>query len=417
MAGKKGRTTSKARLRATDISSVEAGLETLQRETITIGTAVAEQPDAALFFVDQRGVQEPADLRALKERGLLLKRPLRIDEILKPQSKVAALGPAKPVPAAPSKGERVLLERKVKTLLAAKKSAPKSASTAAEREEIFDPWADGEQDSKRPIRKTAAPVVRVRAVKVPVGGASYRPDPREHGELVETVKSAEQKRLEALARIRAQLPSPAPSPFSIGMVDVLIDPDQSPSGDEGQGETESLSGAEGAAAGSEAQEEPAAEAKKPKVSRRKTEGQRKWEKQHKERQTVEAALKLAAEKEAELEQAEALAAQVGREIKEHQATVAARRRRQREIQRTNPRVQLNRLGTYAFAPAPLLATPAEEMGECLRRVKVEGNLVLERFKSLQERALIEPIPRSIRSAAKRSGKKLKYFEPRSYQNS
>jgi nucleolar protein 53 len=74
---------------------------------------------------------------------------------------------------------------------------------------------------------------------------------------------------------------------------------------------------------------------------------------------------------------------------------------------------LKRLGKVAFTPAPIAVQIPEELSDSLRQMKTEGNLVMDRFKSLQERALIEPVTGIQR---KRQKTKVKLVDPYSYRD-
>ena len=73
---------------------------------------------------------------------------------------------------------------------------------------------------------------------------------------------------------------------------------------------------------------------------------------------------------------------------------------------------VHRLGKHKFVPEPTPFQLSDEITDSLRTLKTEGNLFVDRFKSLQERCIIEPrVP-----VTKKRRYKLKVYEKRSYKN-
>lgn len=387
-----------ARLRASDISAVEAGLEAVRTEQITAGAPIAEQPDEVLFFLDQRGAVEPAEVKKLKERGLLLKRPLRIDEILRPQSKIPALSRVR----SSSSGERPLIERQMKAIKGGRgNTRAGNHDTQKTQEEDLDIWSGSSIDESQPSVKVRKPVVRVPAVKVASAGSSYRPSPEEHEKLLKRVEEAKEKKRQEQARIKQLQPAP-----QLLTAAVLADVDLAVQlGDDDDDDEVAKTAPDG-------QDSGASDAKGSSSAKtiRKTEKERKKEARKRVRVLQQREAQAAKRERSELHQLALLARQARVEAAEQEAALLARRQARKERLAT----KLKRLGKVAFVPAPVAVNQPEELDDSLRRMKTEGNLVVERFKSLQERALIEPMSVSRRAESK--PKKIRWIEPRALKN-
>lgn len=389
----KGKTTSKARLRATDISEVEKGLEAVRTEQITLGGPISEKPNEEIFYLDQSGMSAPAEIRAAKERRLYYKRPLRIDEILKPSSKLP------PVIQGPSHGsggmERRLIDRKARHLATAK---PAEGNVKKPKVEVFDIW-EGTVEAAPKRRHSEAPV-KVAAVKVPKGGASYRPTTAEHEKLMEEAAAIEIAKEEAQQRLNALLPPVLLTGAATSTIDTVVQ--------------EALYGvsADGNASASEEEESismdevPSTTAqpqkKKSKKERTKEQKMRETQKraEHEEREK-----KIANQ----LQSLKSIAKQV-------KAELAGNVKKQNKRDGKSYLAVLKRVnGGNAFIPVPMEVQLPEELADSLRTVKQEGNLVMDRFKSLQERALISttPLPGSTK---RRQKPKVRMVEPNSYKH-
>jgi len=75
------------------------------------------------------------------------------------------------------------------------------------------------------------------------------------------------------------------------------------------------------------------------------------------------------------------------------------------------REKMPRLGKVKYQEKSMDIQLTEELSESLRSLKPEGNLFTDRFKSLQERAIIEPRVRN----TKERRYKLKEYEKHSYK--
>lgn len=119
---------------------------------------------------------------------------------------------------------------------------------------------------------------------------------------------------------------------------------------------------------------------KPVVVKTKTRQQRNKEKRHEERLKLEAELRELKQQIKDLEN-------IPRLLKEEQKKLSEAQ--EKEKARPGSKDRKKKLGKYHVEDAPLEVKLSEELTENLRRLKPEGNLTKERFRSLQERGLIE----------------------------
>jgi nucleolar protein 53 len=369
----KGKAGSKARLRASNIEQVESGLAALCREEIIAGSAIAEQPDSQLFFVDSQGAST-GEQKKLKERGLLYKRPLKIDEILRPQSKLPALGGER---TGKKGGEKKLVAKRAKSM-----ATVKVEPTVVPKPKDYDIWgADASLSAvtTRP-KESRRPVIKVAAVKIPSAGASYRPTTVEHERLMEEAAQIEIKKMQLQEELK-KLPSLGPSVSAIDMAvrEIL----------EGRDEDESTSEDDSGVKGEE--EMTAMTVTPKKMNRKKTLQDRKKEARRKAQEQQQTLVKTQKKKKNELERLKSISRQVSKELAEEKTELEDKRALAKATEKRRMMRTLKRLGKVIYTPAPIAVHLPEEISTSLRALKTEGNLIVERFKSLQERALIEPI--------------------------
>lgn len=392
---RKGKATSKTRMRATDLGAVEEGLEAVRTEQIATGAVISEQPSSSLFFLDQAGATE-TERTEMKRRGLLnLKRPLRIDEILKPQSKVAAIGLARR--AKSPHGEGRLVDKRVKAMASkvakASSTQQKQQTKDAKKTAEYDIWGVGEPGVR--VAKVQPPVVRTKAVKVPVPGASYRPEEAEHLKLIEEAARVEMKTIEERERLSRAFPLPLLTGHSVNTVDLAVAEILSGNLQDDEIDADNASDATQTQSDNPNGHTVVARNKK---SLKKTERDRKKDSAKKEnqRQLKEAAQEKKTRK--ELNSLKSIIKQIQQEQQQRERMQEERREKAR---RNSKSLKLRRLGKVAFTPAPVAVQLPEDIPSSLRTLKPEGNQALERFKSLQERALIEPTVYSGNKTAKR----------------
>lgn len=384
----------KARFRATNITAVESGLAAVRTEAITTGAPIAEQPDGALFFLDQQGITELAQVKKLKERGLLLKRPLRIDEILKPQSKVPALTRVRQT----STGEKRLIEKQMRAIKNGH-SALNTIKVAKKPEDSLDIWDDSAVATRTNTSRAHKPVVQVPAVKMPHAGASYRPTLEEHEKLIKLVEDDKARKMQERARVKQLLPSPQLlTTASLAGIDLPVQL------------TDAEDEVDSAGDAIEATTLESTEGIRPLKRLKKSERDRRKDVQKKVNVRKALAAESAKRFKQDLHQLTFLARQVRAEVVGKEATLVARRHARKERLATT----LKRLGKVVFVPVPVAVNQPGEMTDSLRRMKTEGNLVMDRYKSIQERALIEPL--STKQRSKPTMKRTKMVEPHSRKN-
>lgn len=398
----KGKASSKARLRASDIKDVETGLENVRREQIALGgLPLSERPAEQIFFLDQTGVTDEAGRLKLRERGLLAKRPLRIDEILRPASQVPPQG--RPVAAAGRGGEKRLLEKEVRKIQRTASAAKVATGLGEERtkgksrgakNDIQDIWAVKEAASSSSIRKRETAVKggnRSRSA-LPLPGTSYRPKSEDLRELLEQTISARAKRLKREHRVREQLPPPAlltghagASVMELAVREILsgIPMSEGPEGAANDGIQEEKDG-------DTVHERPEdCESKRPSKERppKKTKQERKKETLLKERLTKQRQLEREKHMMQQLNNLKAISRQVRQEL-----DIKAQRKGTSGSS-SNIDKRTNRSRVLAEREASLALNLPKEVPNSMRMVRTGCNLIMERFRSLQQRGLTDQLGR------------------------
>ncbi|XP_062995791.1 ribosome biogenesis protein NOP53 isoform X2 [Elgaria multicarinata webbii] len=409
-------------------------LEERAAELRHLGGPVSEKPDETLFFVDKEKGQNQ---KHSKEK------PLKIDLILQPDSKVPApknilayqvpngkklkrrqrlwqkLAEKGVVP----RKERLLQERLQKAPELIKANSTETSSGPDPSRGFYDIWSDSnpldkalagqdtwfleqtkKQPVKRPERLKKTPS-QLPAVEVISPGGSYNPSFQSHQALLLKAHEIELKRRKAAERLERQLnfPTAADAPTQETVFQEQCEGllEEESDGEEGQG---SLSRPQ--------EEEPQADtARGPRFTQaapgeKKTERQRKKEKAAKRRKARELGAKAARLRRQELFQLRSIRLQVKRREAELQ-----RRKRAREAKRKEEANKPRRLGRLKYEDPDLDVQLSTELAESLRTLKPEGSILKDRFKSLQKRNLIEP-----RERAKFKRKyRLKYVEKRAFR--
>lgn len=424
MTKRKGRATSKAQLRASDIKDIESKLEIVRTDRILSGKPIAEKADSELFFLDQTGITSTdggEERKKLKERGLILDKPLRIDEILRPQSKVEPLRTTREG-GRTNAGEKFLIDRKVKSLNS-KTLNPPSCPAKSSNDKSFDIWTDDTVHQtgttftkRRPPHSMKPPVISLAAIEIPHAGSSYRPIIDEHKKLWEEASKTELllNSNEQAARLCKVLSKnvfgPVESSFDLAVKETL-------EGNDNEEPSPLTTGLNESSTLETFSSLDSLVPTKPKLNRKKTEKERKRLAKHRgllQKQIVKSKEKRIS---ADLHRLNQIEAQVKKELAEK----VMEQNIQREIRMTKRQHHISILrrlggGRTDFKPMPIVVQPPEELSNSLRTMKPRGNLVIDRFKSLQQRALIEPInnPLSLTSRPK-SRKRVKLFEPRSHK--
>lgn len=140
---------------------------------------------------------------------------------------------------------------------------------------------------------------------------------------------------------------------------------------------------------------------------KKTEKQRRKERESKVKEQQKQALRVQTARRQQLFQLRSIQSALKR--REHTTRLRqARRKAKQEAQKSQPR----RLGKLKFQPDDLEVQLSNELAGSLRKLKPEGSVLKDRFKSLQKRNLIEPRER----AKFKRRHKLKYTEKRAFRD-
>ncbi|KAM9323945.1 ribosome biogenesis protein NOP53 [Gastrophryne carolinensis] len=384
--------------RHSDVRDVEEFLDDVRLQERTAGGLLAEKTDESLFFLDTGNNKK--DLKVKKRK------PLRIDLTLQSYSKV-------PVPKDVSshqvpngrklkrKQERIeKLEKKgilprSERLLRAQLIQPKTHKEEPNNKPtrgFYDLWGDNspldaalegkdqwylEQTKKsrvkRPQRLNEKPS-QLPAVEVAVPGASYNPTFESHQALLLKAHELELKKLKEEEKLERQLKLPtvdeAPTEESRlrELCEGLVEEseDETAAVDESEGQSVTLRHRE-----------------------RKTERQRKKEKEAKVAKAKLEAEKMEKQRRQSLFQLRSIHAI----LKARQAELL-RRKKLREQKRKLQALQPRRLGRLKYKEPDIDVMLSEELTDSLRKLKPEGSLAKDRFKSFQKRSLIEPRERA-----------------------
>ncbi|KAJ3189686.1 hypothetical protein HK101_008758 [Irineochytrium annulatum] len=380
----------KAWVKNIDISGIEDSLDQLRTEE-RLGGKLHTSTNDKLFVIDTKGDEKARNARKNKT--------LRIDDILNARSSIAA----PPIPG-----------RRLNTVVVARrpggkvKVASKAVTTrikemaknlqrrggmqtkAVARRNVgidrADLWAvstvsqPDEDDYLAPVKIKAvkkpktltATVIKghvVPQVRVAHSGASYNPSFGDHQDLLQDALDVELEKEKAKTKINNKLSYPP----ELDLLDdeVFFDSDEE---DE-----------EGDEAKSDAQEValPKIEAQK----LRKTKQQRRKEQKAAAREAIEAAAKGLKKLDKDLDMLNV----IQRDILKEEKAAEARRKDQlhKVLERQHDPVR-RKIGPKRFEKGLLELKLSEELKQGLLSLKPEGNLVKDRFLSMQERALIEP---------------------------
>ncbi|XP_053908791.1 ribosome biogenesis protein NOP53 [Cuculus canorus] len=400
----------------------DVGLQ--QRAT---GGLIAEQPDEGLFFVDTGNDEK--DRKQNKGR----EKPLRVDLILQPDSKVPAPKDilAHQIPNArkekrrqefwEKKAEKGILPRCERRLQARlrrgaipKEKKPLEKGRSDPERSFYDIWAaenpleralEGQdewflqQTKKRRVKRPARLGMKpsdAPAVEVIAPGGSYNPTFEDHQALllraheVELRKKKEEDKVEKQLRIPSGTELPTEESLLLEQCQGLI-----PESDDDE------------------DEEPEPTPTEPDAIRitaprreKKTEQQRRREKEARELATRQRLARLARCRRQELFRLRALRLQVS------QWEAELRRRRQARLAKRRAKDALpRRLGSLRYEDPALDVQLSDELADSLRTLKPEGSVLRDRFKSFQRRNLIEPRQR----AKFKRRYRVKYVEKRAFR--
>lgn len=352
-----GRVTSKARLRAADISDVETGLAAVRTETVILGAPVGEKEDAELFFIDQKGFSGSSSIK-----NKSTPKPLRIDEIICPNGRIAAL--IKPRPTLDvSRSETVLVRKMSKNV--------KKIVKPENKLKVYDLWESELPTNTLASRKFTKPIVTlVPAVKLPDAGASYNPDTVAHNRLMQVAadeaiqewKTEEQLSTSNQTIQRALLMSD----LSTGgmLIEENVDSSENP-----------------------------IFTKNVPITRKKNRQARNKEKRLRRAVQLENKIKFLEIQATEIDAIYNNANSSVESSPEDRKTKKSKRISKEHLRMTMMRRLRRASAGVPFKAAPIAVKLPEEIPKSLLDLRPESSaLVLDRFKNLQERALIECIP-------------------------
>ncbi|KAM5146779.1 ribosome biogenesis protein NOP53 [Mantella aurantiaca] len=402
--------------RHSDVRDVEEFLDDVRLQERTAGGLLAEKANENLFFVDTRNKEKDSKINKRVK-------PLKIDLILQPDSKVPAPKDilSHQIPNGQKlkrKRERVdklekkgILPRSERLLRAQlnKTKIPKPEANNNPSRGFYDIWGGNnpldsalegkdqwylEQTKKsrvkRPERLNKKPS-ELPAVEVVAPGASYNPTYESHQVLLLQAHEVEVKKLKVEKKLERQLkiPDGAELPTEESRLQELCEGLVEESDDE-------VAEVEG-----EAQKTVSLPQRE-----RKTERQRRKEKEAKVLKARQETEKTDRQRRQGLFQLKSIHAS----LKSRQAEML-RRKKLREEKRKLQALQPRRLGRVKYQEPDIDVLLSEELTDSLRKLKPEGSLAKERFKSFQKRSLIEP-----RERAKFKRKlKVKYVEKRAFR--
>ncbi|KAM8902575.1 ribosome biogenesis protein NOP53 [Spinachia spinachia] len=410
-----------------DINDVDAFLEDVRLQERTTGGLLSEKSDESLFFLDagppknEQKVSQPAEEQK-RSKGKAW-RPLRIDLILQrdslvpiPKDVLAYQKPnAKKLRRIAQKGEQLaasgVVTRRQKRLLNRPpvKERTKKAVTEAnnnphrdyydiwgeEAKDASDPWflqQTGKTRVSRPARMNEKPSV-LPAVEVIAAGGSYNPEFFSHQALLQEAHNVEVKKQKEEDRIDKQL---AVNKEHFATEETILKEQV-----EGLVEEEEVEDDGGEAA---SEEDVAVGAIV--MAAKKTEQQRRKERVEKLKVQRRRANRVKLDKQQQLFQLRS----IKKTIKEQQANTKVKQE-QRKSNQEAEKAQPRRLGKLKFQPQDMEVQLSNELAGSLRRLKPEGSVLKDRFKSLQKRNLIEPRER----AKFKRRLKLKYVEKRAFR--
>ncbi|XP_034023754.1 ribosome biogenesis protein NOP53 [Thalassophryne amazonica] len=411
-----------------DIHDVEEFLEDVRLQERTTGGLLSEKSDDTLFFLDVGEQRNTAAKAAEPVEGKEKKkgkqsRPLRIDLILQsdslvppPKDVLAYQQPnAKKLRRIAEKAERLAAKAVVtqrhkrllnrRSVIRPTKTAVTDANNNPDRDyydiwqqeskDVGDSWylqQTGKKLVKRPEKLNEKPSV-LPAVEVIAPGGSYNPDFFSHQALLQEAHEVEVKKKKEEEKVERQL---AFNKDDAATEETVFQEQVEGLVEEEENEEENTvdQQAEDVPVGAIAQAE------------KKSEKQRKKQKAEKIKEQQQLAIKRQIEKRQQLFQLRSIKAS----IKEKEQ-ITMKRREQRKAKQEAQKSQPRRLGRLKFQAQDLEVQLSDELANSLLRLKPEGSVVKDRFKSMQKRNLIEPRER----AKFKRRHKLKYVEKRAFR--
>ncbi|KAJ2160317.1 hypothetical protein GGF46_002363 [Coemansia sp. RSA 552] len=382
-----------------DLGDVEEGLEELRAEERQ-GGAVEARQDTDLFVMDTAG-DEKARVRAKGQKTL------RLDEILGRRSAVPAIVVgSKMGEERRKKQEALALKKRLKKMAGfdtGRRTAPE-AIKASDAQQNFDIWgaaADAPLKKRKTTlsQKKLGHLPALPAVQVAHPGASYRPDKRDHTELIEKASaeySASTRKEEQLAQFkgfrgaRREDGAVECAEFVAGEMEHLSDGDAEEEPEHSSADEETDEGGQ-------------------KVPKRKTRVDRNRQRRVMERLLEENKARELRAQSHQLEMTRRLSKRADKTLaKSEQRT--ERRRQHAEEKAVKP---VERIGKNRVPRLPEAVQLTEELAGSLRQLQPESNGYSQVYSSLVQRNLVEP---RVASGKKQPPRRTKTTEKWSYKD-
>jgi len=373
-----------------DITDVENDLEEIRKEEIAFGGKIEDQANEELFTIDVEGDSEV-------KRKNKSKKLLTIEEILKPQSKVKAFGSnrnkdsknvsrfnlskytkeqVEKINKRKAEGKLKKVNKKKKTGSIITKDLWEESDNTEQQEQEYNFFNQPKPKAPSTLKYNKI-AEKVEAVKVGHPGTSYNPTFDDHQDALRIAVDIEQKKEDEKAKIEKQLSYP-PELDEISDHEVIYYDNEE----------------------EEEEDDTIEDQKIIKTTEKKTKAQRNKEKKLKEKE----------EKRLEKLRQKEMSKQI-EEIEKIQKVIDEEEKNTIEKMNKPKKEKMPRLGKVRYQAKSMDIQLTEELSESLRGLKPEGNLFTDRFKSLQERAIIEPRVRN----TKERRYKLKEYEKHSYK--
>lgn len=349
-----------------DLEDVERNIEDIREAEIVLGSA-------PLFEVDLKGDVESLTKEMKKERQL------KSLEILSKRSAVPGLKAAHK-----KKDKPKVKPKKIHDLLRLSGRTGEDPNKVIIEQDgivrvgVSDPWAEEVQEVpvKRPstfTKKPEAPEPQAVAVEIPAAGKSYNPNLDDWKDLI----TKEHKKLEKLEedRIKAEEEKER--------IEAIL-----------AAAEEAEKAGEGAVESEEEETHPEERLSVGDIvkNKKKTKQQRNRMRRHKEKMQMQDRLKQLRKQLTKIEQA---VRDSEKNAEESVQKAPHKEKKPRNLKRAHSR--------YGVMEPDLEVKLSDEMEDSLRRLRPEGNLAKDRFRSLQARGLIEarvPVPKKRRYAKK-----------------
>ncbi|XP_066196256.1 ribosome biogenesis protein NOP53 [Sylvia atricapilla] len=403
-------------------------LEDVGLQERAAGGLISEQPNEGLFFLDTGSA--PKGRRQKKPA----QKPLHVDLVLQPLSKVP---PPKDISAHQTpngrkekrrrefwakKAQKGIFPREERRLRARlslrgdpknppKTPKPPELGRSDPQRSFYDIWGENnpldaplagqdpwylQQTKKQPVQRP--PRLQAKPSPLPpvevIGqGGSYNPPFEEHQALLRRALELELRRTREEQKVERRLKVTEEPPSEEAVLQEqlqgLLEEEEEEDEDE------------------EGQEQPQEPPRNREQPGRKTERQRRREREQRDKAAARARARLAAQRRQGLFQLHSLRRAL--RLRELQLL---QRRRERQRERERREREPRRLGRVRYEDLGPEVQLSEELPESLRRLRPEGSVLRDRFKSLQRRNLIEPRER----AKFRRRYRLKFVEKRSFRS-